>query len=173
MELGDELRSMLLAQAAYRADQEKLEKSLTPAEKSIRARFERALFGKDGPLELCALTVTHPTTLLAMAEAYRREGRYKVHALGPKAKADAMRAAEEPYKIMMFMLIMVWLASRGHAEAQEILAQRRRMPPPPPLPRDWWQYKPMIFAAMGDVLPPEPPKVTVLPTPLTQGLRAI
>lgn len=129
---------------------------LTPEEKSLRDRFERALFGDDPTRVLLNLTVDHPTTLLAMAEAYRWEGRFKRNELmsrtRQKATLKSQHAAELPYKVMMYTLIMIWLATRGHEGAKAILATTRKMPPPPPLPQNWWYYKDEVYRKMGQEL---------------------
>lgn len=142
---SDGLVSMLRAQAQWKADQDKLLASLTPAEKSLRDRFEKAIHVGAAPMELASITVTHPAALLAMAEAYRREG----------------------HETAAFTLVAIWMATRGHQQFIDHFAGAVRMVPMPPVPRGWWNYKAKMFKAMG-VEYTEPPRVTTLPTPLTR-----
>jgi hypothetical protein len=136
---------------------------ISPAELSLRDRFEKALRSDDGPMMLAEITVTEPTTLLVMAEAYRQEGRR----LAREATGEAPRKAQDllrwptplsereaqsiqaPYEVAVFLLTMIWMAVRGHAEAGEILQERREMPLIPPVPSDWWQYRESVYRDMG------------------------
>jgi hypothetical protein len=149
----------LKAQAQWRRDKERIEASLTERERRIRAKFERAM-GPDGPPELAGAYITDPTTLLVFAEAYHREGRMRAAVeMGrcadrkrpSKADLDRIKAAREPYEIAVHLMVMIWLAVRDHAEAEAMLAERRKMPSIPPVPKDWRQYRPSIYAAMGGV----------------------
>lgn len=161
MELSDELRAALESQAAYQREQERVEKSLTPLERKLRAKFERAMFGPPGPLELSGFNVSHPTVLLVFAEAYRRKGIEL--AWGKKAKEA--RAIKAPYETATWTLIAIWMAVRGHQEFIDALSVRRTTPKIPMLPPDWHQYRAPVYAAMGTPMPREYPKVR----PLYQG----
>lgn len=157
--IGDDLRATL-AQARWKRDRNKLEASLTDAEKDMRARFDKYMFGPRN-VELSGFRVSDPTCLLVFAEAYRLEGREKVHALGVKAKITDQRAAERPYQTAMFTCIGIWMALRGHAEFVRHFEAPVRTPSIPRLPRTWRMHRERIYAGMG-IEYVEPQKVVSL-----------
>jgi hypothetical protein len=164
--IGPELLAALEAQARWRRDKEKLEASLTDAEKDMRARFDRYLFGPV-TFELSGFHVPDPTCLLVFAEAYRLEGQEKVWALGSKASMKDKLAAEYPYKAAMFTLIAIWLAVNGREPFVKHFSGPVRMPPIPPLPKTWHMHRERVYRGMG-IEYTEPQKVV----PLRPGLAA-
>ena len=162
--LGPDLLAALNAQAAWKADQDRIEASLTPLEKKLRAKFEAAINGPE-TVELSEFNVNDPTTLLVFAEAYRQEG----ICLAYGKKLNESRAIREPYETATFTCVAIWMAVRGHEEFIELFRVRRRMPMIPLLPKDWHYYKDKVYSGMGLEVPVEGPKVV----PLRQGLQAI
>jgi hypothetical protein len=175
--ISEELMAMLKAQMEYREQQKKLEASLTDHEKAMRAKFEKAMSGEVGPLELCSFNVSSPITLLVFAEAYRREA-LRLRATVPEQPTKKALAAMDPtwvehhakkrkdhlesataHEFAQWTLVAIWMAARGHQQFIDHFAGRVRMPMLPLLPRDWWQYRESVYAAMGEECPTWP-KVT-------------
>lgn len=174
--LGPDLRAELEAQARWRRDQARLEASLAPEERTIRLRFEKALFGPESPPELEDLVANRPETLLAIAQAYMDEshnaGRPTMigHIPGsteeatgipilkdnPVREEDAIR-----YMTAAYLMIGIWMATRGHQQFIDHFSKPVTLPVVPPVPYNWERYLGRMCAAFGtDYTPPE--KVTRL-----------
>ena len=174
-ELSDDAIAMLKAQAAYAARVKREEASLTPSERAIRERFERALLGSEPPPELTGLIVQRPEALLAIAQAYMDEARHagvdRVTGVIPgKGCASALLLTKpnpvqkehvNQYLTAAILMVGLWMAVQGHEEFIEHFVGPVSLPPLPPLPRDWSSNMERVCDALGAAWA-EPEKVTPL-----------
>lgn len=174
-ELSDDAIAMLKAQAEYVEQQRRLAASLTPSERAIRERFERALFGPEPPPEPTELIVHRPEALLAIAQAYMDEARNagvdRVTGWLPAKGCASSWPATKPnpvqkehvnqYLTAAILMVGLWMAVQGHEEFIEHFVGPVSLPPIPPLPRSWSSNMERVCDALGAAWA-EPEKVTPL-----------
>ncbi|MBL8353170.1 MAG: hypothetical protein JNL87_22990 [Burkholderiaceae bacterium] len=149
----DLIAEQMEREKAMKAQAAREEAMLSPQERDLRRRFERAIFGKDAPEYLSAIWFNNPTELLCMAEAYRREGRRLVCEASmrkPAPTAQELRAIAEPWERASLTLVAVWMATGGHEQFVDHFKTSVRTAPIPPLPSQWWQSREDVYKAMGE-----------------------
>lgn len=124
--------SALLAQAEAKSREQALEAKLTPEERDIRRRFAEALWGPDVDT-VGEITLTDPTTLVAMSHAYWVEGHH----------------------MASMFLLGIWMALR-HESFFELVTRGVEYPGfLPPVPRGWKRHRGHVYEAMGLDEPPD------------------
>lgn len=184
--LSDELLNVLKAQAAYRAEQEKVEASLTPLERRLRAKFAEAMKGETIE-RMAGLNVTMPEHCIVFAQAYASEAR-KIRAMVPEHTKKQIKAMDPEWverhaknraklldlaarnEVASHMCVALYLALRGHEMFVEWFKTHAIQALIPPVPKGWRAHWDSVMAQMVPGFVPAP-RVSVLSTPLTQALQ--